>query len=100
MGWMDWTFRQEVFIKGLLYMSHGHHCCAQLCLTLRDPMYRSLPCSSVHGIFQARIVEWVAISSSKAYSRPKDQTLVSCCSCIGRQILYHSVTWEAFMDIP
>ena len=39
--------------------------CVQLCLTLCDPMGCSPPGSSVHGIFQARILEWVAISSSR-----------------------------------
>ena len=38
---------------------------AQLCPTLRDPMDCSLPCSSVHGIFQARVLEWDAIAFSK-----------------------------------
>ena len=38
---------------------------AQLCLTLCDPMDCSLPCSSVHGILQARILDWVAISFSR-----------------------------------
>ena len=38
---------------------------AQLCLTLSDPMDCSLPGSSVHGIFQARILEWVAIDDQK-----------------------------------
>ena len=38
---------------------------AQLCLTLRDPMDCSLPGSSVHGIFQARVLEWVAITFSE-----------------------------------
>ena len=37
---------------------------AQLCLTLRNPMDYSLPGSSVHGIFQARVLEWVAIAFS------------------------------------
>ena len=37
---------------------------AQLCLTLSDPMDCSLPCSSVHGIFQARVLEWVATAFS------------------------------------
>ena len=46
----------------------------QLCLTLCDPMDCSLPSSSVHGILQARVLEWVAISFSRGYSRPKDQT--------------------------
>ena len=49
----------------------------QLCPTLCDPMECSLPGSSVHGIFQARILEWVAISFSRASFRPSDQTRVS-----------------------
>ena len=49
----------------------------QLCPTLCDPTDYSLPGSSVHGIFQARILEWVAISSSRGSSRPRDQTCVS-----------------------
>ena len=59
---------------------------AQSCLTLCDPVDCSLPDSSVHGILQARILEWVAISSSKGSSQPRDRTHVS---CIGRRILYH-----------
>ena len=45
---------------------------AQLCLTLCDPMDCSLPGSSIHGIFQARILEWVAISFSRGSSQPRD----------------------------
>ena len=45
--------------------------------------------SSVHGILQARILEWVAISFSRGSSRPRDQTHVSCVSCTGRRIPYH-----------
>ena len=48
--------------------------------------------SSVHGIFQARILEWVAISFSKGSSWPRDWTRIS---CIGRWVLYHWATWEA-----
>ena len=44
---------------------------AQSCLTLCDPMDSSLPDSAVHGIFQARIVEWAAISFSRS-SKPRD----------------------------
>ena len=44
---------------------------AQLCLTLCDPMDYSLPGSSIHGIFQARILEWGAISLSRGSSQPK-----------------------------
>ena len=68
---------------------------AQLYLTLCNPRDCSLPGSSVHGIFQARILEWVAISYSRRYPQPRDRTQVSCISCIGRQILYHSPSWEA-----
>ena len=50
----------------------------QSCLTLCDPVDCSPPCSSVHGIFQARVLEWVAISFSRGFSRPSDQTQVSC----------------------
>ena len=68
-------------------------CCvcsdAQSCLTLCDPMDCSPPGSSVHGTLQARILEWVVISSSRGSSQPRDQTYVSYISCIGRQILYH-----------
>ena len=51
---------------------------AQSCLSLCYPMDCSLPGSSVHGIFQARILEWVAISLSRGSSRSRDRTLVSC----------------------
>ena len=61
----------------------------QLCLTLCDPMDYSPPGSSVHGVLQARILEWVAMPSSRASSRPRDQTHVSYISCIGRRVLYH-----------
>ena len=55
-----------------------------------------LGCSSVHGIFQARILKQVAISFSRGSSRPRDRTLISCISCIGRQILYHRTTLSLF----
>ena len=51
---------------------------SQLCLTLCDPMDHSPPGSSVHGILQARILEWVAISFSGTSSQPRDRTWVSC----------------------
>ena len=50
---------------------------AQPCPTLCDPMDCSPPGSSVHGILQARILEWVAISFSRGSSQPRDQTQVS-----------------------
>ena len=66
--------------------------CSQLRLTLCDAMDCSLPGSSVHGTSQARILEWVVISSSRGSSPPSDQTHVS---CTGRLILYHCATWGA-----
>ena len=51
---------------------------AQSCLTLCDPLDCSLPGSSLHGIFQARVLEWVGISFFRGSSQPKDQTQVSC----------------------
>ena len=59
---------------------------AQSCPTLCGPIDCSPPESSVHGIFQARVLEWVAISFSRGSSRPRDQTQVSS-HC--RQMLYH-----------
>jgi len=50
----------------------------QLCLTLCDPMDCSPPGSSIHGILQARILEWVAIPFSRGSSQPRNQTWVSC----------------------
>ena len=50
---------------------------AQSCLTLCDSMDCSLPDSSVHGIFQAIVLEWIAISFSRGSSRPRDRTWVS-----------------------
>ena len=54
------------------------------CQTLCGPMDQSPPGSSVHGILQARILEWAAISSSRGSSRPRARTRGSCVSCIGR----------------
>ena len=59
--------------------------CDQSCPALCDPM--DLPGSYVHWIPQARILEWVAMPSSRG-------SRVSYISCIGRWILYHCTTWE------
>ena len=72
--------------------------------TLCNPMDCSPPGSSVHGILQAGILEWVAMPSSRGSSQPRDQTHSSCGSCIDRQILYaeppgkpFSVQWEGYL---
>ena len=63
----------------------------QSCLSLCDSVDCSPPGSSVHGIFQARILEWVAISFSRGSSWPRDWNHTS---CFGRRILYHWGTRE------
>ena len=67
----------------------------QSCLILCDPMDCSPPGSSVHGLVQARVLEWAALSYSRGFSRARDRTHISCVFCIRRWILYHHTTWEA-----
>ena len=71
----------------------GSYClpcmCAQSCLTLCNSMDCSPPDSSVHGIFQERTLEWVAVSSSRGSPQPRGWTQVSFVSCIGRCFVYH-----------
>ena len=68
---------------------------AKLCATLCDPTDCNLPGSSTHGISQARVLEWVAIFSSRGSSQSRERIYISCISSIGRWILYHCSTWEA-----
>ena len=73
------------------------------CSTFCNPMNCSPSGSSAHGILQARILEWVAISFSRGSSRPRDQTLVSCIAggfitiwatrAVGRE-----TNWESSME--
>ena len=65
---------------------------SQMCMCVHFSMDYSLPDSSVHWLFQARILEEVAMPSSRGLSLSRDQTLLS---CIGRQILYHWTNQEA-----
>ena len=71
------------------------HICAQSCPDLCNPMDYSPPGSSVHGILQVRILEWVTISSSRGSSQFRDPTCISRVSLTGRHILYHCDTWES-----
>ena len=57
--------------------------------------YGLLPGSSVHGIFWSRLLECVAIFSSRGSSWPRDPICIPCVSCIGRRILYHWATRSA-----
>ena len=73
--------------------------CVQSCLTLCISVDCSPSDSSVPGILQARILEWVAISFSRGSSPPRDLSCVSYVSCIGRWVFFFffktaSATWE------
>ena len=75
----------------------------QLCPILCDPVNCSLSGSSVHGILQEGILEWVAMPSSGGSSQPRDWTLISHVSWIGRRVLYHlhhhlSFVWSNYPD--
>ena len=92
------SFSHYIHLFPVVHFLKSEICCscfvAKSFLTHCNPMDCSPPGSSVHGISLARILEWVAISSSRGSSRPRDWTQVSCGSCIGRQVLYHQATWE------
>ena len=60
-----------------------------LTLTLCNPMDYSPPGSSVRGILQVRILEWVAMPTPRGSFQTRNQTCVSYVFCIGRQVLYH-----------
>ena len=59
--------------------------CALSCVQLCDPMDCSPPGYSARGIFQVRILEWFAISYSRRSFQQRDQTHISCISCIGKE---------------
>ena len=91
---MNETSLQRFILYGSIYMlvlvlSHS-----QSCLTLCNPKDCSPPGSSVHGILQARILEGVAMPSSRGSSRPRDQTHVSYVSCTGRRVKATLLGWR------
>ena len=65
------------FYFPLVWASYMRAKLLQSCLTFCDPIGCSLPGSSIHGILQARILEWFAMPSSRGSSQPKDWTWVS-----------------------
>ena len=88
----DWACTE--LLQAVQTGSTTYTCCAcsltQSRPTLFNPKYCRPPSSSIQGIFQARKLEWVAISSSRGSSWPRDQTSVC---CVGRQILYYCTIW-------
>ena len=92
-SWMGLLLHKEAPERSLPLPSYA--CLHALsCPTLCDPMDCSPPGSSVHRIFQTRILKWVSISYSKGSSRCRNLTHLSCCC---RLICYHWATWEAHM---
>ena len=85
-------------LKSHFYFFRSCCCCSviKLCPTFCNPMDYSPPGSCVHGVFQARILEWVAISFCRGPSRTRDWT---CVSCVGRWIPYHWATREALRPV-
>ena len=82
-SWAIYTyFQNEVCVYVCVYAR------VRSCPTLCNSVDCSPIVSSVHGIFQARILECVAISFSRGSSQSRNQTCISCVSCIGRWILY------------
>ena len=96
-----WILKEDGISSPKSKLSHWalHMClCAkslQLCPTLCGPMHCHLPDHSVHGILQAKILEWVAMPSSRGSSRPRDRTCISFISCIGGRFFTTSTTREA-----
>ena len=76
------AIRRDKVILHKAMISRGKSECQSLvltpCLTLFDPMNCSPPGSSVHEMFQARILEWVVIPFSRGSSQPRDRTWASC----------------------
>ena len=73
--------------------------CVQSYLTLSNPMIHSPPGSSAHGIFQARILQWVAISSSRGSSQLRNQTHISMCPALAGRFFTPGATCEALCQI-
>ena len=98
--WITAMLRNTWIPDTVQHYRHGYCCLvAQLCLTLCSPMDCSLPSSSVHGILQARLLERVAISSSRGSSWPRDQTHISCTTggfSTAEPLEKHSGTYEFF----
>ena len=90
----QWATFKRKHIPNMRVFAYVRAKLLQSCPTLCGNMDCGQPGSSVRGISQARILEWVTIPSSRGSSQPRDGTHMYYISCIGRWILYHWVTRE------
>ena len=95
-AWLQTSSQSNVSLFHIRTYAYCHYLIGKSCLTLCDSIGCSLSSSSVHGILQARILEWVPISSCRESSQPKDWTQAS---YIGRQILNRWATRETLTYI-
>ena len=81
------------------FLTASYKGCGHVCMRSRVQLFVTpwMPGSSVHGIFQARILR-VGCISFRGSSQPRDQTQVACIFCIGRQILYHCASQDAHKE--
>ena len=86
----------DVLIRTQVQYLYPWHSCSvtQSCPTLCNPMDHSLPGSSAHGIFQARILEWVVISYSRGSCRPGIKPATPASPALAGRFLTTSATWE------
>ena len=91
----------EVLALDLMYFGSRVCVCAQSlsCVRLCNPMNHCPPDFSVHGILQARILEWVAISSSRGSSWPRDRIHISYVSCLSRQVFFCFFVFFLFLPL-
>ena len=80
------ALKHSVYYSSNFAYAYMHAKLLQSCPTLCNSMDCSPPGSSVHGILQARILEWVSMPSSRGSSQPRDRIYVSFVSCTGRQV--------------
>ena len=78
--------QDSTYIYICIYICAVHTKSLQLCPTLCDPLDYSLPGSSVHGILQARVLEWVSVPS-RGSSQSRDRTCIFCSSYIAGRFL-------------
>ena len=85
-----WTAREFPWVIIKIASSVFMHVCVCVCSVVSNSLWPHGhdPARLLHGIFQARMLEYIAISCSRGSSWLRDQTLISCISCIGRSLLY------------